>query len=293
MTVRADLPAAASFLAAHGRLLDRLRLQLLLGEGDPDGVLAALDAYRNPDGGYGWGLEPDLRSAGSQPAAAMHALEVLGGVAPVTSPRAAELCGWLQQHTLADGGLPFALPIADPVACAPFWVQADRGTASLQMTAQVAAKAHLLGRHHPDVASHPWLARATEYCLGALRRMDDAPHVYELMFALHLHAVADRVPAPATCSTSSAGTCPPRARCTSRGAPRTRCCTRWISPPTGWPVRELFPDDVVAADLERLAGQQPDGGWLVHFTSYSPAAALEWRGYATVRAVELLRSNAH
>ena len=34
-----------------------------------------------------------------------------------------------------------------------------------------------------------------------------------------------------------------------------------------------------------------DGGWRVDFASYSPAAALEWRGYATVRAVSVLQRN--
>ena len=53
-------------MAAHGRVLDRRRLELLEG-GDPAAVLAALDGYRNPDGGYGWGLEPDLRAQESQP----------------------------------------------------------------------------------------------------------------------------------------------------------------------------------------------------------------------------------
>ena len=38
-------------------------------------MLAAVEAYRNPDGGYGWGLEPDLRSRTSQPGGALHALE--------------------------------------------------------------------------------------------------------------------------------------------------------------------------------------------------------------------------
>jgi hypothetical protein len=71
-----DLPAATSFVTTHARILDRRRLRLLLGDGDPEGVLAALDAYRNLDGGFGWGLEPDLRSAESQPAAGLHAFEV-------------------------------------------------------------------------------------------------------------------------------------------------------------------------------------------------------------------------
>ena len=81
-----DLNAAISFVATHGRVLDRRRLRLLLGDGSPDDVLAALDAYRNPDGGYGWALEPDHRSATSQPVAAMHALEVLADIRDTEEP---------------------------------------------------------------------------------------------------------------------------------------------------------------------------------------------------------------
>jgi hypothetical protein len=57
-----NLSAAASFMATHARLLDRRRFELLGGETNADAVLAAVDGYRNPDGGYGWGLEPDLRA---------------------------------------------------------------------------------------------------------------------------------------------------------------------------------------------------------------------------------------
>ena len=78
--VKIDLGAAAAFMAGHARILDRRRFQLLLGESDSDAVLAALDGYRNPDGGYGWGLEPDLRSPESQPGAALHAFEVFADV---------------------------------------------------------------------------------------------------------------------------------------------------------------------------------------------------------------------
>ncbi len=54
-------------------------------------------------------------------------------------------------------------------------------------------------------------------------------------------------------------------------------------------VRALFADDVVATHLDRLArGQRSDGGWTVDFEAASPAAALEWRGYATVGAVARL-----
>ncbi len=65
-----------------------------------------------------------------------------------------------------------------------------------------------------------------------------------------------------------------------------------LAPEPGRPARVLLDDAVIAADLERLArGQDEDGGWSVDFQTYSPAAALEWRGYATVRALSILRDN--
>src|SRR5919198_722691 len=95
-----DLTAATAFMAKHARVLDRVRLRLLLGTGSAEQAFAALDAYRNPDGGYGWGLEPDLRSAESQPPPALHAFEVLAETAPYVSPHAEELCDWLAMVTL-------------------------------------------------------------------------------------------------------------------------------------------------------------------------------------------------
>ena len=57
-----DLDPTLDFIASHARLLDRRRLELALGGGDPEATLAVLAGYRNPDGGFGWGLEPDLRA---------------------------------------------------------------------------------------------------------------------------------------------------------------------------------------------------------------------------------------
>ena len=64
-----DIDAATRFMTQHARLLDRRRFDLLCGTGDADSVRGALEGYRNPDGGYGWGIEPDARSPESQPVA--------------------------------------------------------------------------------------------------------------------------------------------------------------------------------------------------------------------------------
>jgi hypothetical protein len=48
----------------------------------------------------------------------------------------------------------------------------------------------------------------------------------------------------------------------------------------------------VTADLDRLVGgQRDDGGWDVDHVAHSPAAALDWRGYATVHTLAILQAN--
>jgi hypothetical protein len=293
--VSTRLIAARSFMAGHARVLDRRRFELILDGADAEFVLAALSAYRNPDGGYGHGLEPDLRAPESQPAAALHAFEVFADVAPVRAPEAVELCDWLDAVALPDGGLPFALPIDDPSGCAPFWARADPRAFSLQITAIVAAHANRVAAHDPGVAGHPWLARATSCCLAAIDALEDAPAAYELAFAVRfLDSVHDREGAAPTLLAGLGEYVPRdgRLRVTGGLADETLRPVDF-APEPGRPARTLLDEAAVAADLERLAAEQDeDGGWSVDFQSYSPAAALEWRGYTTVRALSVLRDNA-
>jgi hypothetical protein len=292
--VTVDLTAAADFLAGSARVLDRRRFGLLFGDGGPTPVLAAVDGYRNADGGYGWGLEPDLRSRTSQPGGALHAFEVFADVGPVVSGRARELCDWLDGVTLPDGGLPFALPVPDPAACAPFWASADAGTSSLQITAVVAAVAHRVAVFDPDVAGHPWLARATGYCLGAVRDVGPEPHALVLAFAAQFLDAATPVSPSAAGLVDALRPHVPADGLLHVGGGADDEFMRPLdfAPFPGGPARSLFDPGVVEADLERLAAaQQPDGGWPVDFGSYSPAATLEWRGHRTVQALEVLRAN--
>jgi hypothetical protein len=287
-----DLEAAVAFMTTHARVLDRRRLQFALGTAAPDDVLAALDGYRNPDGGYGWGLEPDLRSVTSQPVGAMCALEVLADLPDTKSRRPIELLDWLAGHTFAGGGVPFALPFTDTEGSAPHWVGADPAVPTLQMTAQLAAQAHRLARHRADVAEHPWLAAATGYCLTEIERADEAPHAYVLMFAMHfLDAAAVRVPRAAELLEHLGrfvvrdGPTP-----VAGGAEGEALQPLSFAPHADGPVRALFGPGLIAAELARVAAeQQEDGGWTVDFTAFSPAAAIEWRGVATLQALAALR----
>ncbi|GII57755.1 hypothetical protein Pth03_61440 [Planotetraspora thailandica] len=289
-----DLSAAAAFMATHARLLDRRRFAFLTGEGDVAATLNALDGYRNPDGGYGWGLEPDLRSPESQPAGALHAFEVFDEIGPAAAGRAAGLCDWLESVSFPDGGVPFALPTRDGAGNAPWWAGADTTVSSLQITAAVAAGAHRVAVQDPAVAAHPWLGRATAYCLAGIAALDEAPHAYTLLFvarfldAVHAtHPQAEDLLGHVGAYFPSDGLLP-----VEGGAEGETLRPLGVAPYPGTPARKLFTPEAVSADLDRLAGSQAgDGGWTIDFAPISPAAAMEWRGYTTVSAIDLLRRN--
>jgi hypothetical protein len=292
--VKPDLPAALSFMASHARLLDRRRLELLLDDAGAGPVLAALDGYRNPDGGYSWGLEPDLRAPESQIGGAYHAFEVFADVAPATSPRALELCDWLASVALPDGGLPFGLRMSDPTGSAPFWAQADPTVSSLQLSAFVTGTAQRVAAHDPAVAAHPWLARATDYCLTAIDALGAAPFAIELAAAVQfLDAVHGARPEAAALLERLGRHIPADGLVpVTQGAEGETMRALDFAPYPDRPARALFSQEAIDTDLRRLAdGQQDDGGWRVDFQNYSPAAELEWRGYMTVRAVAILTRN--
>jgi hypothetical protein len=289
-----DFAKALEFMRTNARLLDRRRFELLFENGSAEAVLAALSAYANPDGGFGYGLEPDLRSASSQPGGALHAFEVLQEIAPETSSVGVRLCDWLDSVSFDDGSLPFAFAIEDGGGSAPFWVNADPSEPSLFITTAVAGAAHRVADGDPDVAGHPWLEAVTDYSLTAIAAIKDQPFAIAFRFILQfLDAIHDkRTEAPGELARLGAmlpesGTLP-----VPSGSEGEELTPLDISAVPARPLRDLFPPEAISEDLDDLAaGQKADGGWDVDFASYSPQASLEWRAYRTVWALSVLRAN--
>ncbi|MGO3361282.1 MAG: hypothetical protein ACTIL2_02450 [Corynebacterium sp.] len=292
-----DRHRAATFMASQARVLDRRRFEVITTDSDAarKAIITGLDAHRNSDGGYGWGLEPDLRAQESQPAGALHAFEALVTAGPLTSPHTGGLMDWLERVSLPDGGLPFSLPVSDPTGCAPFWVADDTPSEfSLQITAAITAQAHRVARFDAAVRTHPWLQTATRYCFDAIRSLDEAPFAYVLSFSLQMLDAASDTHPEAHELLRHVGQFVPAdgAAPVTGGADGETLYLLDYAPEPDRPVRNLLDPDAVADDLDRLEqGQLPDGGWAVDFESYSEAAALEWRGRATVAAVGILRSH--
>lgn len=167
-------------MVTHGRLLQRRRIGLLLHGGGLDGLLAALGAYRNPDGGFGHGLEPDVRSPHSEPLSTLTALDLLASWDVPDHPWVRSGLQWVASIAAVDGSVPF---VTDPSLEWPHapWVQPTPGGSHL--TYGFSAAARLTG------FEGGWAEAAADWCRlradGALRvrggAEDERIHAVDLL----------------------------------------------------------------------------------------------------------------
>ena len=280
--------AARAFLYREGRLIER-RLAGVLFDGDhPSGVVDAVRAYRNPDGGFGHGLEPDKRCPASLPIDVESALEILlvaGGSSALDHAGALvpAACDWLAS-VASDGAVPLAFPVIERFPRAEHWSDWSY-TPGLNPTAGLAGRLHGLG------VVHPWLDRATDWCWTRLDSgFDEDAHALREVLEFLAH-VPDRTRADAVGTQVGAwlaGAAWYRADPTD---PEYGVTPLHLAPSPDSPWRRLFDDAALEAHLDRLArDQRPDGGWPITWEPPGAASTLEWRGIETLRALRVLRA---
>ena len=279
-----DFGSATHFVWLNARLLDRLRFGHHFLDAGVEPVLKALGAYQNADGGFGNGLEPDIRAPISQPQPVEVALRLLDELNAVEGQVVARACDYLHSITTREGGVPFVLPSVRDFPRAPWWESGEGPPASVNPTAAIAG---LLHKHGVD---HPWLGPATAFCwrkIEAREGFEQYDMVCVLTFLEHMPG-RDRAEAAfermgrAILEEGLVELDPAQA---SEFSPLTYAAT-----PDSL-ARRLFADDVIEAHLDGLARrQQPDGGWPISFPSQSQLAELEWRGAVTVKGLLTLRA---
>lgn len=289
-TTTADVGAAAGFLWRHGRLVERRRFAHRFDRPDPDGVAAAVLAYRNADGGFGQAFEPDCRTPHSQPQATRLALGALAAVGRLDRGVAAGAAAWVQTVLAADGGVPFCLPTVEGYPRAPWWDPGgDPPPANVTPTGGLVAQLRGAG------VDAPWLDRAEAWCFAELDRVvaaGEAPSQYHVDDLAELcEGAADRAGAERAVEVLrellAAGRVIPLTP-GSGGAPDTHTPLD-VAPTPDHPLRTAFPDGTIELFLDRLeAAQEDDGGWPIDWPAPGPTAVSEWRGMKTVGALEVL-----
>lgn len=281
---RPDVDAAAQFLAATARILDRRRFECLFGGGPPSAVRDAVAAYRTADGGFGHALEPDCRAPGCQPGTIEVALRLLDECDAWDADLVNGACGWLEAHAPAEGGAIFVDPSVEGWPHAPWWQPQPEPAPSLITTGQIAGTLLARGFTHPWLeGAIPWLWKEVEALPGSGTVLGP----YDLYGVIRfLQFVPDRNRAGA--ALPAVGEQVRQALASSEEA---GSLLDFAALPTSL-GRAWFSDAEVGEALDRLvAGQKDDGGWTFGWPVWSPAAEADWRGAVTVDALRLLRAN--
>ena len=277
---------AEEFIWCNARLLERRLFDFYFKSGSAQAVLAALCAYQNEDGGFGNALEPDIRCPESQPVPTQHALEILD-VVGFDAAVVQRICDFLMTITTEEGGVPYVLPSVNHYPRAPWWHTDDNPPASLNPTAIIC------GLLHKNKAQHPWLERATAYCWEKIPGiLPTDQHEMGCVLAF-LRYAPQRTPAEREMARLTQHLLSSGLVAEAGTAGYVRKVLDWAPWPDD-PLRAHFSEQEIQAHLaEVVAGQQADGGWPITWPPVSPGCEMEWRGWATVGALRVLRANGY
>lgn len=276
------LERAADFIWRNARLLDRHLFAYLYRDGPREGVLDALHAYHNGDGGFGHALEPDKRTPASQPIDVQVAFEVMD-VVGLDATMAGQACDFLASVGEPNGSVACVLTGVNRYPHAPWWRLEGEPRGGINPTGAIAG---LLLRQRFD---HRWLRSATAYSWSVCEESDTVePHDLACILTF-LQNAPDRpraVRAFERVSRNMLGAGVVEMDPAASGY--VKKVLEW-APTPGSLCRPLFTRETVDAHLAALAAAQcDDGGWPITWPALSPACELEWRGHMTTRALRTL-----
>ena len=296
-----DFDAAAAFIAANARVIDRRRFQRMFGDDDAQPVRDAVAAYRNADGGFGQALEPDCRAPGSQALATEMALRIMDEADAWDEALVRGACDWLARVAPAEGGVAFVQPTLAGWPHAPWWVAEQGDPASAIATALIAGTLQARG------VSHPWLDRATELTWTLIDGLcnhggttplappaaEPGPYDMRAVFSF-LQQVPDRDRAREVFGRVGPLILDRKLVTLDPEAPGEVHFPLDFAPEPDSLGREMFDEATIKANLDHLAqAQLEDGGWTFNWLAWSPAAERDWRGFLTVDALRILRANGY
>jgi len=292
---RAALGRARQFVAIKGRLLDAVLVEYALGEGSGADALVALAPYQNDDGGFGHGLEPDLRTPASTAIATGTALQILRRVkAPADHPMVRDAVAYLAKTVdRAQGVWPIVGPEVDEAPHAPWW-RYGPDLAAAWNGFRFNPSADLLGAliDYAVLVPPDLLAELEARMLASIRATAKLQGAYDLMAAWRLAETASlpvalRVALTPLLEASLAAIAP--------DDPQVNFLE--LAPPASGPLAARAAPHFAKAAHAAIAGQQPDGHW-APFWSWAEvsaagwfAAEADWNSGLTRRTIEVLAAH--
>ncbi len=162
---------ARDFILTNARMIERRLFEFYFDNGTSEGVFNAVYAYRNPDGGFGHGMEPDTASPESQPLFSIMALEILDEVGYLTKEIILnDFMPYFESITTEKGGIPWMFRPKSNYPCEEHF-KTVKEWAALSTTAPLLG---VLEKYKIDV---PWMKKAEEFVWNEFERIKDK-HIF-------------------------------------------------------------------------------------------------------------------
>lgn len=162
---------ARDFILTNTRMIERRLFQFHFENGDAQGVFHAVYAYRNSDGGFGHGMEPDTASPESQPLFSIMALETLDEVGYLNKEIILnDFMPYFESITTENGGIPWMFRPTSTYPCEEHFKTVDQRSA-LSTTAPLLG---ILEKYNIDI---PWMQKAEQFVWSEFERIKDK-HIF-------------------------------------------------------------------------------------------------------------------
>ena len=289
---------AETYIMAHARKVDKARYEFVFRGGHRQEVTLALARYQNEDGGFGHGLEPDVRADASSAIATATGLAILrevgAGESEVVVQRAVAYL--LRTFDHAHYVWPIVPPEVEQAPHAPWWSHADSAQNFGHFLAN--PRAALVGHlyHYQALVPPDFLTPLAEATIAHLQALPDEMEMHDLLCYVDL-ASADHVPDGLRRRVIDKLLCAVPVTVVTDPA-------RWggyglmpldVAPSPDSPFGQALPSPAIQANLDLLIDSQlADGSWPLTWSwaqidpSAWTRAELGWKGYLAVNKLRSL-----
>ena len=282
---------AKDFILTNARMIERRLYQYHFENDDPKGVFHAVYAYRNSDGGFGHGMEPDTASPESQPLFSIMALETLDEVRYLNKEIILkDFMPYFEGITTEKGGIPWMFRPLNDYPCEGHF-KTVKEWAALSTTAPLLA---ILEKYKIDI---PWMQKAEEFVWQEIERIKEK-HVFcylciprRLQFFKYTKS---RDKAERALNDLRNWILAEGVICKDKsddgwglyGKPHSLC---YAPSPTSI-LNPIFSNEMINSDLNELINRQKNDGRWDTWYGISEGTKLEWAGIQTLWTLKILKN---
>lgn len=282
---------ARDFILINARMIERRLFQFHFENDSPEGVFHAVYAYRNPDGGFGHGMEPDTASPESQPLFSIMALETLDEVGYLTKKIILnDFMPYFESITTVKGGIPWMFRPKSAYPCEEHF-KTVKEWGALSTTAPLLG---ILEKYKIDI---PWMTKAEQFVWSEFERIKDK-HVFCYLcvsrWLTFLKHTKSQDKAKKTIKNLKNWILADGVICKDKsddgwglyGKPHSLN----YNPSSESIPYSLFSKETIESDLKELINRQKNDGRWDTWYGISQGTKLEWAGIQTLWALKTLKN---